>query len=70
MTGVAAGKRVLIMAGGTGGHVFPALAVAEATGEPVARVVFVFLTPDGAVEHELADLEGAVDEVRSVLAGA
>ncbi len=44
-----------------------ALALQEATGEPVARVVFLFLTPDGAVERELADLDAAVDEVRAAL---
>jgi ATP-dependent exoDNAse (exonuclease V) beta subunit len=45
-----------------------ALAVQQATGEPVARVVFVFLTPEGAVERELADLAGCVDEVRGAVA--
>lgn len=41
-----------------------ALAVARATGEEVATVVFVFLTPAGAVERPLPDLDGAVAEVR------
>jgi ATP-dependent helicase/nuclease subunit A len=41
-----------------------ALAVGQATGEPVAEVVFVFLTPAGPVERRLPDLAAAVDEVR------
>jgi ATP-dependent helicase/nuclease subunit A len=45
-----------------------ALAVEQATGERVARVVFVFLTPDGAVERELTDLPAAVAEVRATVA--
>jgi ATP-dependent exoDNAse (exonuclease V) beta subunit len=48
-----------------------ALAVAQATGEAVARVTFLFLTPAGAIERELADLPAAVAEVeRLVRAGA
>jgi ATP-dependent helicase/nuclease subunit A len=47
-----------------------ALAMAQATGEAVARVVFVFLTPQGAVERELPDLTGAIADVeRLVVAG-
>ena len=42
-----------------------ALAVADATGEPVVEVVFVFLTPEGAVERRLPDLAAAVAEVRA-----
>jgi hypothetical protein len=41
-----------------------ALAVAEATGEPVVEVVFVFLTPGGAVDRTLPDLTQAVADVR------
>jgi ATP-dependent exoDNAse (exonuclease V) beta subunit len=41
-----------------------ALAVAEATGEPVVDVVFAFLTPEGPVERALPDLVAAVDDVR------
>ena len=33
-----------------------ALALAEATGEPVARCVFLFLAPAGAVARDVADL--------------
>ncbi len=45
-----------------------ALAVGEATGEPVAGVTFVFLTPEGAVERHLPDLPAAVAEVRRLAA--
>ena len=42
-----------------------ALAVEEATGETVARVVFAFLREDGATERDVVDLRGAIDEVRA-----
>jgi ATP-dependent exoDNAse (exonuclease V) beta subunit len=45
-----------------------ALAVALSTGQPVVRCVFVFLSAAGAREREVADLDGAIDEVRAVLA--
>jgi len=44
-----------------------ALAVAEATGEPASRCVFVFLTEAGAVERELDDLNGAVTAARAAV---
>ena len=44
-----------------------ALALQEATGEAVARVVFVFLTPEGAVERELDDPQAAAQDVRRAL---
>jgi ATP-dependent helicase/nuclease subunit A len=48
-----------------------ALAVAEATAEEVEAVVFVFLTPAGAIERHLPDLEAAVADVRHLIeAGA
>ncbi len=40
-----------------------ALTVARTTGEPVARVTFCFLTPDGVVERHLDDISRAMDEV-------
>ena len=40
-----------------------AAAVEAATGEPVVRVVFVFLREDGATEADLPDLPRAIDEV-------
>jgi ATP-dependent helicase/nuclease subunit A len=42
-----------------------ALVVGAATGEEVARVTFLFLTPQGAVERHLADLEAAMGSVRA-----
>jgi hypothetical protein len=44
-----------------------ALTVAATTAEPVVRVTFLFLTPDGAVERHLADLDEAVAEVRRLV---
>ena len=44
-----------------------AVAVEQATGERVSRVVFVFLTPAGAVERELTDLAGAKAAVRGAV---
>ncbi len=44
-----------------------ALALAEATGEPVARCVFLFLAPSGAVARDVTDLDAAVDEVRALM---
>jgi len=44
-----------------------ALAVGEATGEPVVGVTFLFLTPDGPVERTLAGLDGAVEHVRDLV---
>jgi ATP-dependent helicase/nuclease subunit A len=41
-----------------------ALALEATLGRPVARAVFVFCRPDGAVEREVADLRAAIDEVR------
>jgi ATP-dependent helicase/nuclease subunit A len=44
-----------------------ALAVGATTGEPVMRVMFLFLTRDGAVARDLPDLETAVNEVRGLI---
>ena len=44
-----------------------ALALAEATGERVARCVFLFLAPSGAVARDVIGLDAAVDEVRELL---
>jgi ATP-dependent exoDNAse (exonuclease V) beta subunit len=40
-----------------------AVAVGAATGEPVVRVTFVFLTPAGPIERHLDDLEAAKADV-------
>jgi ATP-dependent helicase/nuclease subunit A len=45
-----------------------ALAVAGATSAPVVRVTFVFLTPVGAFERDMADLDEAVVHVRDLVA--
>jgi ATP-dependent helicase/nuclease subunit A len=44
-----------------------ALAIAATTGEPVVRVTFLFLTPNGAVELDLDDLDTAVADVRALV---
>ena len=45
-----------------------AVAVGRATGEPVVRVVFLFLTPHGAVERDLGDLPAAMVDVERLVA--
>jgi len=47
-----------------------ALAIADATREPVLDMVFVFLAPGGAVERSIPDLAEAVAEARSFAAAA
>jgi len=47
-----------------------ATAVASATGEKVVRVTFVFLTPDGAAERHLSDLEASERHVRDLVTTA
>ena len=44
-----------------------ALTIGSSTAEPVTRVTFLFLTPDGAVERHLSDLQASVDEVRRLM---
>jgi ATP-dependent helicase/nuclease subunit A len=45
-----------------------AVAVGAATGEAVTKVVFLFLTPDGAMERELGDLPAAMADVERLVA--
>ena len=45
-----------------------ALAVEATTGETVAAVTFLFLTPQGAFARALDDLRGAVEHVRQLVA--
>ena len=45
-----------------------AAAVEAVTGEPVARMVFGFLRPEGAIETDLPNLPTAVEEVRHLVA--
>jgi ATP-dependent exoDNAse (exonuclease V) beta subunit len=44
-----------------------ALAVRDATGEPVTRVTFAFLTPDGSVELDLEKLGEGMAEVEQLV---
>jgi ATP-dependent exoDNAse (exonuclease V) beta subunit len=44
-----------------------ALMVASATEERVSRVTFLFLTPDGAIERHLSDLDDSVAHIRAVV---
>jgi ATP-dependent exoDNAse (exonuclease V) beta subunit len=46
-----------------------ALTIAATTGERVVRVAFLFLTPDGAVELDLDDLDAAIADVGALVAG-
>jgi ATP-dependent helicase/nuclease subunit A len=41
-----------------------ALTVAATTAEPVVRVTFLFLTPDGAIERNLTELDRTLGDVR------
>ena len=47
-----------------------ALALETATGEPVARCVFLFLTPEGAWARDVDVLDRAIAEVRAVVSGS
>jgi ATP-dependent helicase/nuclease subunit A len=44
-----------------------ALALEQSLGRPVARCVFVFARPSGAIEREIDDLRSAMNDVRSLL---
>ena len=44
-----------------------ALTIAATTAEPVSRVTFLFLTPNGPVERHLDDLDAAVEHVRALV---
>jgi ATP-dependent helicase/nuclease subunit A len=44
-----------------------ALTIATSTAEPVSRVTFLFLTPNGAVERHLSDLDATVADVRRLM---
>jgi ATP-dependent exoDNAse (exonuclease V) beta subunit len=45
-----------------------ALTIGASTAEPVTRVTFLFLTPEGAIERHLSDLEATVDDVGRLMA--
>jgi ATP-dependent helicase/nuclease subunit A len=44
-----------------------ALTIRATTAEPVVRVTFLFLTPDGAIERHLSDLDAAVADVHQLV---
>ena len=44
-----------------------ALTVGRSTGEPVVRVTFCFLTPQGVVERDIDDLDVAMAEVEAAV---
>jgi hypothetical protein len=45
-----------------------ALTIGASIDEPVVRVTFLFLTPNGAVERHLPDLDVAMADVRLLVA--
>ena len=47
-----------------------ATTVAGATGENVARITFLFLTPDGPVARDLTDVGASVARVRRIITKA
>jgi UDP-N-acetylglucosamine--N-acetylmuramyl-(pentapeptide) pyrophosphoryl-undecaprenol N-acetylglucosamine transferase len=56
MMGALSGGPILVMAGGTGGHVFPALAVARVLRE--RGVAVVWLGTPGGMESRLVPAQG------------
>ncbi|MGB1289115.1 MAG: UDP-N-acetylglucosamine--N-acetylmuramyl-(pentapeptide) pyrophosphoryl-undecaprenol N-acetylglucosamine transferase [Aggregatilineales bacterium] len=60
--------RIMLGAGGTGGHVYPALAVAEALSESDAHELY-FVGTVGGMERRLVEISGVsfqrIDEVRA-----
>jgi ATP-dependent exoDNAse (exonuclease V) beta subunit len=44
-----------------------ALTIGASTAEPVTRVTLLFLTPDGAVERHLSDIDESVAQVRQLV---
>jgi ATP-dependent exoDNAse (exonuclease V) beta subunit len=44
-----------------------ALTVAAATGEPVVRVTFLFLTPAGPVERDLDNVDASIERIRALV---
>jgi len=45
-------KRIIIAGGGTGGHIFPAIAIAQALGKMLTDVDFLFVGAKGKMEME------------------
>ena len=46
------GKRIIIAGGGTGGHIFPAIAIANALKKIAPATVFLFIGAKGKMEME------------------
>ena len=51
-------RRILLTGGGTGGHVYPALAVAEAVREHSPDASFAYAGVRGGIEHSIAERNG------------
>lgn len=51
-------KRVIIAGGGTGGHIFPAVAIGHALRKQVPDVALLFVGANGKMEMEKVPLEG------------
>ena len=51
-SGKVKGKRFIIAGGGTGGHIFPAIAIANALKKNAPQSVFLFVGAAGKMEME------------------
>ena len=51
-------KRILISGGGTGGHIFPALSIADALGRRFPQAEFLFVGAEGRMEMERVPAAG------------
>lgn len=56
--------RILIAAGGTGGHIFPAIALAETLKSVRNDIEILFVSSDSARDTNLFDMQGAVGKVQ------
>ena len=58
MTGGSMGKRFLFTCGGTGGHIYPAIAAAQRLRALLPDAEFLFVGAEGNLETELVPREG------------